>query len=74
MQRLNDTTLTVKKKYSINFTKQHKKVCLSLHYNGVNNYIFVNGVEIYKCKVKQCEKMQLYCFWGMFQKIFQLII
>ena len=33
-------------------TEQQKKFCLSLHYNGVNNYIFVNDVEIYKFKVK----------------------
>ena len=33
---LNDTELTAEKEYSINFTEQHKKFCLSLHYNGVN--------------------------------------
>ena len=47
-QGLHDTTLTAKKEYSINFTEQHKKLCLNLHYNGVNSYIFVNGIEIYK--------------------------
>ena len=34
-----DIILTVEKEYSINFTKQWKKFCLSLHYNGVNSYI-----------------------------------
>ena len=34
--RLDDTTLTAKKKYSINFTEFRKKFCLSLHYNGGN--------------------------------------
>ena len=29
-----------------------KKFCLSLHYNGANSYLFVNGVEIYKFKAK----------------------
>ena len=29
-----------------------KKFCLSLHYNGANSYLFVNGTEIYKFKVK----------------------
>ena len=43
---LDDTTLTAEKEYSINFTKQQKKFCLSLHYNGVISYISVNGVEI----------------------------
>ena len=26
--------------------------CLSLHYNGVNSYLLVNGTEIYKFKAK----------------------
>ena len=33
--------------YSINFTVTKKKFCLSLHYNGANSYLFVNGTEIY---------------------------
>ena len=36
-------TLTVEKLYSINFTKHNTKFCLSLHYNGVTSYLFVNG-------------------------------
>ena len=32
-----------------------KKFCLSLHYNGVDSYLFVNGVEIYKFKAKDSE-------------------
>ena len=38
--------------YSINFTVTRKKFCLSLHYNGANSYLFVNGTEIYKFKAK----------------------
>ena len=38
--------------YSINFTVTRKKFCLSLYYNGANSYLFVNGTEIYKFKVK----------------------
>ena len=34
--------------YSINFTKVNTKFCLSLHYNGGNSYLFVNGKEIHK--------------------------
>ena len=41
--------------YSINFTVRKKKFCLSLHYNGANSYIFVNGTEIYKFKAKDSE-------------------
>ena len=32
-----------------------KKFCLSLHYNGVNSYLFVKGTEIYKFKAKDSE-------------------
>ena len=39
-------TLTAEKMYSINFTVTRKKFYLSLHYNGVNSYLFVNGTEI----------------------------
>ena len=41
--------------HSINFTVTKKKFCLSLHYNGANSYLFVNGTEIYKFKVKDSE-------------------
>ena len=45
-------TLTAGKMYTINFTVTKKKFCLSLHYNGANSYLFVNGTEIYKFKAK----------------------
>ena len=38
--------------YSINFTKVNTKFCLSLHYNGANSYLFVNGTEIHKFTAK----------------------
>ena len=99
---LDDITLTAEKEYSITFTGQQKKFSGSLHYNGMNSfiyiyvyiciymyayiymlyiyiicyiciymlyviyiyiyicYIFVNGVEIYKLKVKVLKQMQLY--------------
>ena len=48
-------TLSAEKLYSINFTKKNTKFCLSLHYNGANSYLFVNGTEIYKFKGKDSE-------------------
>ena len=48
-------TLTAEKMYSINFTVTKKKLCLSLHYNGANSYLLVNGTEIYKFKAKYSE-------------------
>ena len=41
--------------YSINFTEKNKKFCLSLHYNGANSQLFVNGAEIIKFKAKDSE-------------------
>ena len=38
--------------YSINFSAAKRRFCLSLHYNGANSYLFVNGVEIIKFKAK----------------------
>ena len=40
--------------YSNNFTVT-KKICLSLHYNEANSYLFDNGAEIYEFKVKDSE-------------------
>ena len=48
-------TLTAEKMYSINFTVQKKRFCLSLHYNWANSYLFVNGQEIVKFKAKDSE-------------------
>ena len=45
-------TLAAKNLYSINFTKQNTKFCLSLHHNRGNSYLFINGTEIIKFKDK----------------------
>ena len=47
--------INCRKKYSINYTEKSKKFCLSLHYNGANSYLFVNGTEIIKFKAKDSE-------------------
>ena len=44
--------LSVEKMHSIYFTENKKIFCLSLHYNGANSYVFVNGKEIHKFKAK----------------------
>ena len=51
-QGFGEHSLTAEKMYSISFTVTKKKFCLSLHYNGANSYLFVNGTEIYKFKTK----------------------
>ena len=41
--------------HSINFTLAKNRFCLSLHYNGADSYLFVNGTEIYKFKANDSE-------------------
>ena len=41
-------TLTAEKMYSVSVTATKNKFCLSLHYNGADSYLFVNGKEIVK--------------------------
>ena len=40
---IDDTTIYAEKMYSTNFTVDNKTFCLSLHYNGDNSYLLVNG-------------------------------
>ena len=58
-------TLAVEKLYSINFTKENAKFCLSLHYNGANSYLFVNGTEIVKFKAKDSKNCSRKHFKGL---------
>ena len=48
---LGENSLTAEKMYSINFS-DHRKKCLSLHYNGAKSYLFVKSAEIIKLKAK----------------------
>ena len=52
---INGTRIYAEKLYSINFTEKTKKSCLSLHYNGDNSYLFINGTEIHKFKANDSE-------------------
>ena len=54
-------TLTAGKLYSINFTKENIKFCLSLHYNEANSYLFINGTEIIKFKAKILKLLHINC-------------
>ena len=51
-QGIHDSTLYVDKKYFRNFTEPGIKFVLSLHYNGDNSYLFVNGRQELKFKAK----------------------
>ena len=47
--------LTAEKLYSINFSKENTKFCLSFHYNSANSYLLVSGTEIIKFKARYSE-------------------
>ena len=51
-QGVNDITIYVEKNYYRNFTDPGKKFVLSLHYNGNDSYLFVNGRQELKFKAK----------------------
>ena len=52
VQGINDTSSYAEKIYSQNFTAVNKKFVLSLHYNGDNSYLFVNGKKELKFKAQ----------------------
>ena len=52
-QGIHDTTLYVEKNYWRNFTDPGKKFVLSLHYNGDDSYLFINGRQELKFKAKR---------------------
>ena len=53
VQGIDGTTIYAEKLYSINFTENNNR--LSLHDNGANSYLFVNGTEIHKFKAKDSD-------------------
>ena len=55
VEGLDNVTIYAEKLYSINFTENNTKFCLSLHYNGANSYLFANSTEIHKFKAKDSE-------------------
>ena len=54
-QKVDNTTIYAEKMYSPDFSAENKIFCLSLHYNGNNSYLFVNGKEVTKIKAKKSE-------------------
>ena len=60
-QGINDTKLYAEKNYWRNFTDPGKKFVLSLHYNGDDSYLFLDGRQElkFKCKTDQLVKEKL---------------
>ena len=67
--KINDTTIYAEKMFYRNFTDPGKKFILSLHYNGDNSYLFVNGREKLKFKTKTDQiinkNLCLGNYWGI---------
>ena len=59
--------LNCRKKSSVNFT-ENNKFSLSLHSNGTNDYLFVNGTKIIKFNAKDSEIVVM--FWKHFKRLF----
>ena len=55
IQGINNTTIYAEKMYSINFSATRRRFCLSLHYNGDNSCLLVDGKEMIKFKTKDSE-------------------
>ena len=55
IQKIDDTRIYAEKMFYRNFTEPGKKFILSLHYNGDNSYLFVNGREEIKFKTKTAQ-------------------
>ena len=53
--------LVQQKKKSIDISKAKTKYCLSLDYNGENNYLYVNKTEIFKFKAHDNIRWYEFC-------------
>ena len=71
VQGLDDTTLTAEAQCSINFSISNRKFCLSLHYNGSNNFLFVNATKIYQFKAYNSEIKKISLAFRKYFKRFQ---
>ena len=61
IQKINDTTIYAERMHSPNFSVENKIFVLSLHYNGDNSYLFVNGQKVNQFKAKDSEIKQGQC-------------
>ena len=51
----NTTTIQAEDELKTNCMIPNKKFVLSVHYNGDNSYLFINGIQQYKFKIKNDE-------------------
>ena len=55
VQKVNYTTIYAENIYSPNFSKENEIFVTSLHYNGDDSYLFVNGTKVIQFKAKDSE-------------------
>ena len=55
IDRKDSTKIMVEAKYSVNITKSRKGICLNLHYNVANSFLYANNMKTYQFKVKNSE-------------------
>ena len=60
-QGLDETTLKAEAHYSINLSRQNRKLCLTFHYNGSNSFLSFNATKIYQFKAKDSEIKDIPC-------------
>ena len=66
IQNINNSTIHAEKMYPPNFSVENKIFVLSLHYNGDNSYLFVNGQKVIQFKAKNSEIKVNQIFLGTF--------
>ena len=67
VQGINDITLYAEKIYKTNFSESNKKIVLSLHYNGDDSYLFINGKMIKL--IKMIKLLKKFCVWEILAMI-----
>ena len=58
-QGFDDTTLTAKAQYSINFSRSNRKFYLSLRYNESSRFLFFNTTKTYQFKGKKISNAKI---------------
>ena len=69
-QGLDNTTQTAEAEYSIRFSRCQRIFCLSLHCNGSNSFLFVNGTKYMTLKQKILKYKDIPYLLETFRKTF----
>ena len=59
-QRLDHVTLTVEVRSSIYFSRSQRTFCLSIHYTGINRFLFVNAIKIISIQSKTLKENDIH--------------